>query len=90
MSFKGIIFHFRGPICSCEKEDIMWNLDSDGDLTLTCDTCRVSVMIPDAQVSVEYQFEIPYPADRPGPESDEVEVDLSLDVYGQLNEGNDV
>lgn len=73
--FRRMTFHFSGPICSCDKQDISWGIwkDEKGNhgIKFTCKLCRTELVIPHAKFIGRFDFEQPYPADAPKAEPDE-------------------
>jgi hypothetical protein len=68
--FKKIDIHFTEPVCSCEKEELEWNivfnnLKTDFALEMTCKKCNTKLIIPRQNLFADYVFDKPYPIPSP-------------------------
>lgn len=71
--FTGINIELVGPICTCEVENLEWELaiwkikDNEGGeteevgLTIHCGTCSTELVIPPNKLVAAFSLEVPYP-----------------------------
>lgn len=58
--FKRITIKLSAPICKCKIEDLCWDTPSGG-LRIKCNTCGVSLDIPNKVFVANFDFDEPYP-----------------------------
>ncbi len=77
--FKNITILLDRPICTCEKEDLTWRIETDdygAYLIIWCRTCGTQLEIPPEKFAADFDLEVPYPGGRqPRTKRDSVEKD---------------
>lgn len=67
-------FLLKGPICSCEEEDLSWHIrkDSKGDhcLVIICTQCRTELFIPHKLFVARVVLDTPYPGKSEGSQNE--------------------
>lgn len=65
--FRRIVIEVTAPICSCEEQDLLWNVPHDAMgpyLVLTCKTCGTALTVPRSKFMAIFKFDTPYPGKK--------------------------
>lgn len=65
--FRRILIELTSPICSCEEQDLLWNVPHDAAgpyLVLTCKTCGTVLTVPKVKFMAMFKLDIPYPGKK--------------------------
>lgn len=62
--FKGIKIELTGPICQCEKQDLIWGIFPGPGLRVICQQCEVRLEVPHKEFKASFAFDVKYPAQR--------------------------
>lgn len=66
--FKNITINLTGPICSCAKQNIsfqIWiNKSGFPGLILVCKDCTTELVVPHSNFIGKFNLDNPYPADQ--------------------------
>jgi hypothetical protein len=75
--FDRIDIHLRGPICSCDEQNIGWGITPGPGLELSCKTCGTKLSVPNKQFTARFVFAdsegvvlMPKASDEPDDEAD--------------------
>jgi len=68
--FRRIVIHLRGPICSCRKQSLSWDIWHDkknkSGLVVYCTNCGVEVRIPNNKFLASFKLKRSYPEEGEG------------------------
>lgn len=67
--FKRISIYLTDPICPCEEQKLSWTVkqtEAGPSLSVWCNSCGTSVLVPNAEFKASFTFDRPYPG-KPKP-----------------------
>ncbi len=63
--FKNIGINLTGPICSCDKQNLIWGIFTDEEnspgLIITCKNCKTNLKIHNRQFKAYFKLDKGYP-----------------------------
>lgn len=78
--FQRVDIRLSEPICTCEEQNLAWGIVRDVDgktgLEISCETCKVKLLVPHSVFRARWVFDRGYPGKKPAPAPEKPKLNL--------------